>query len=256
MKLARFLWQDEVRYVVEGEEIHALSGEFFGDCSPGPRLGGLGDARLLPPVQPRSIVAVGINYPRRVEQHYAAAPQAERYTGPVVFLMPTSSLIGPLDPIVFPALAQEVSAAGELAVVMKRRAKQISASQARDFILGYTCGNDLSSGDLFRADSQQTLRAHGFDTTTVLGPWVETAVSPENLEITLRINGAVASQGNTAGMLYPVEAIVSYLSQFMTLHPGDVIFMGTPMGAAVRVGDAVEVEIEGIGVLSNPVIGA
>ena len=158
-------------------------------------------------------------------------------------------MIGHLDPIVKPKITQNIGAAGELVVVIKKRAKLIDESEANKYILGYTCGNDLASGDLFVADSQQTLRAHGFDTATSFGPFIETDVSPNQLTINLIINGEIASAGSTSEMIYGVDMVVSYLSQFMTLVPGDLIFMGTPLGARVQVGDLVEVEIEGIGIL-------
>ena len=131
----------------------------------------------------------------------------------------------------------------------------IDESEASKYILGYTCGNDLASSDLAQADSYQTLRAHGFDTATAIGPFIETDISPNQLAITLTINGKTASIGSTSEMIYGVEMVVSYLSQFMTLIPGDVIFMGTPLGALVQVGDIAEVEIEGIGLLKNEVVG-
>jgi 2-keto-4-pentenoate hydratase/2-oxohepta-3-ene-1,7-dioic acid hydratase in catechol pathway len=112
----------------------------------------------------------------------------------------------------------------------------------------------IASPDVGRADSHQTFRAHDFDTATSIGPFVDTDVSPDNLDISLRINGETASQGNTTDMVYGVDMIVSYISQFMTLYPGDTVFMGTPMGTPVDVGDAVEVEIEGIGVLKNEIV--
>lgn len=257
MKLARFQLEDQIHYgVVIDDALWSISGDIFGDFEVGSRFARLADVRLLPPVAPRSIVAVGINYPRRVTQHYAAAPGEQRYQGPVIFLLPTSSLIGHRDSIVFPPPAQEIGAAGELVVVMQKRTKAVSPDEAAAHILGYTCGNDLASPDLLRADRYQTLRAHGFDTATVMGPYIETDLAPDHLIISLRINGTLATQGSTASMIYSVPDIVSYVSRFMTLYPGDAIFMGTPMGSPVIVGDIVEVEIDGIGLLRNPVIAA
>lgn len=255
MKLARFRYNDQVLVgAIQGDQISTITGDMFGELATGDPICTLDEVKLLPPTVPHSIVAVGINYPARVEQHYALASEQERFTGPVLFLMPVSSLIGHEEAIRFPALAQEIGAAGELVVVMKRRTRNIAPHQVSEHILGYTCGNDLSSLDLFRADSGQTLRAHGFDCATVMGPFIQTDVSPDKLAITLRINGAVASHGNSGDMIYPVEEIVSYISQFMTLFPGDTIYMGTPMGAPVHIGDMVEIEVEGIGKLRNEVV--
>ena len=137
---------------------------------------------------------------------------------------------------------------------MKKRGKLIPEKAATSYILGYTCGNDLSSGDLFQADSQQTLRAHGFDTATSVGPFIETDVLPGRLNVALSINGKVVIKGTTADMIYSVEMIVSYITQFMTLNPGDIVFMGTPMTAPVFDGDVVGVHIESIGDLQNQVV--
>lgn len=257
MKLSRFQWQGHPTYgVIEGDQVLSVSGDIFQGFAPGGRLCKVQEVRFLPPVQPRSIVAVGINYPRRVEQHYRSLPQTEKYKGPVIFLMPTSSVIGHLDRIVFPGLAAEIAAAGELVVVMKKQAKLLSENEVSSHLLGYTCGNDLASPDLGLADLQQTLRAHGFDTATSFGPFIETEVAPDNLRISLKVNGEVVSEGSTADMIYRVEQVVSYITQFMTLFPGDLIFTGTPMGAAVEVGDVVEVAIDGIGELRNEVVAA
>jgi 2-keto-4-pentenoate hydratase/2-oxohepta-3-ene-1,7-dioic acid hydratase in catechol pathway len=254
MKIGRFQWNDETIYgVVQGDQVLSVIGNIFEDFEVGNPLCGVDEIQFLPPTEPRSIVAMGINSERRVKQHYSSSRNIQ-YHGPVVFLKPCSSVIGHLDPIVKPKIAQNIGAAGELVVVIKKRAKLIDESEASKYILGYTCGNDLASGDLFVADSQQTLRAHGFDTATSFGPFIETEVSPNQLTINLKINGEIASTGSTSEMIYGVDMVVSYLSQFMTLIPGDLIFMGTPLGTGVQVGDLVEVEIEGIGILRNEVV--
>ena len=254
MKLGRFQWDDETIYgVIQGDQVLSIIGNIFDDFEVGDPFCSVEEVRFLPPTEPRSIVAMGINSQRRVEQHYSGSQEIQ-YHGPVVFLKPCSSVIGHLDPIVKPAIAQNLSAAGELVVVIKKQAKLIDESEASKYILGYTCGNDLASGNLFVADSQQTLRAHGFDTATSFGPFIETDVSPNQLTINLSINGEIASNGSTSEMIYGVEMVVSYLSQFMTLVPGDLIFMGTPLGAGIQVGDLVDVEIEGIGILRNEVV--
>jgi 2-keto-4-pentenoate hydratase/2-oxohepta-3-ene-1,7-dioic acid hydratase in catechol pathway len=256
VKLGRFLWSSEVVYgVVEGDQILSISGDIFGQFEPGGELCKTQDVRFLPPVEPRTVIGIGINYPKRVEQHYSAAPEEEPTKRPVLFLMPTSSIIGHSDPIILPVKAKHVDAAAELVVVMKRRAKAVSEDEAGDYILGYSCGNDLAAPDL-HDDMFQTLRVHGFDTATAIGPYVETAVPPEHLAIDLKVNGDTVVTGNTADMIYGVNMIVSYITQFMTLYPGDVIFMGTPLGAPVGAGDVVEVDIEGIGTLSNEVMSA
>jgi 2-keto-4-pentenoate hydratase/2-oxohepta-3-ene-1,7-dioic acid hydratase in catechol pathway len=256
MKLARLSWEGRIIHgAVEGNRVLSLPGDVFGQFEPGGELCKTEEARFLPPVEPRSVIGLGINYLKRVEQHYSAAPEEEPTKRPVLFLMPTSSIIGHSDPIILPAKAKHVDAAAELVVVMKRRAKAISEDEAGDYILGYSCGNDLAAPDL-HDDMFQTLRVHGFDTATAIGPYVKTDVSPERLAIDLKVNGDVVVTGNTAEMIYGVNMIVSYITQFMTLYPGDVIFMGTPLGAPVTAGDLVEVEIEGVGTLSNEVVAA
>lgn len=256
MKLGRFSWNGQVVYgAVEGDRIFSITGDIFGQFESGDELCEVQDVRFLPPVEPRSIIALGINYPKRVDQFYSSASETSQTQRPVLFLMPTSSVIGPLDHIVLPANVKQVDAAAELVVVMKRQAKSIPEEEAGDYILGYTCGNDLAAPDLYD-DLYQTLRAHGFDTATALGPYIETDVSPESLAINLRINGEVVVESNTANMIYGVNMIVSYITQFMTLYPGDIIFMGTPLGAPVGAGDMVEVDIEGIGTLSSEVVAA
>lgn len=253
MRLGRFLWNGKVIYgAIEGDQVLSIVGNVFGQFERGDELCKTQNVRFLPPVEPRSIIGVGINYPRRVDQFYSAASETNRAQRPVLFLMPSSSVIGPLDRIVLPANAKQVEAAPELVVVMRRQAKLISEREADDYILGYTCGNDLAAPNL-HDDLYQTLRVHGFDTGTALGPYITTDVLPDNLAIALRVNGKVAVAGNTADMIYSVRMIVSYITQFMTLYPGDVIFMGTPLSAAVGVGDTVEVDIEGVGTLSNEV---
>ena len=226
MKLGRFRRNGEVIYgAIEGDQVLSVSGNIADGLQVAGPLCQTEEVRFLPPVEPQSIIAVGINYPRRVEQLYGGSPETQKYEGPVVFLMPRSSVIGHLDDIVFPMISDQLRASGELVVVMKRRARSISEGEVGDYVFGYTCGNDLSCS--VPGDLHQTLRAHGFDTATSFGPLIETEALPRNLPIVLRINGEVASQGNTSDMIYSVEMIVSYVSQFMTLTRGSHIHGNT-----------------------------
>jgi len=257
MKLARFSWKGEIVHgVVEGDEIRSVSGSIFGEFKPRGSIGKLKDFKLLPPVDPDNLIAVGLNFVDVMETwtKNTGKPKPVR---PHVFLLSRSSIIGHLDNIVYPATADDNWAYGELVVVMKKPAKLISESDAADYILGYTCGNDLAALDIeFGEDDGRTDRAHNYDTFTSFGPFIETDLSPDELKIRLKFNGELIKEGNTRDMAFSVNRVVSHVSQFMTLHPGDIIFMGSPGGHQIKVGDDIEVEIEGIGTLRNKVVAS
>ena len=173
---------------------------------------------------------------------------------PLFFSKPPSSVIGPLEPIVHPILSQQVDYEGELAVVIGRRVRNVTPEKALDFVLGYTCGNDVTARDLQRRDDQWT-RAKGFDTFCPLGPHIVTDLDPAHLTIRTRVNGEIRQSTLTTDMVFGVAELIAYISQVMTLEPGDVILTGTPSGVGpLQPGDVVEVEIEGIGTLCNPVV--
>jgi 2-keto-4-pentenoate hydratase/2-oxohepta-3-ene-1,7-dioic acid hydratase in catechol pathway len=210
----------------------------------------LGDVRLLAPAEPSKIVCVGRNYLKHAKELGNEMPSE-----PLLFLKPPSSVIGPNDPIVLPEQSQQVEHEAELAVVIGRTAHQIAeGDNPLSYVLGFTCLNDVTARDLQRKDVQFT-RAKSFDTFCPMGPWLMTDLNVADVQVTCRVNGAEKQSGRTSEMAFPVDLLIRYISRVMTLYPGDVIATGTPAGVSqLRHGDTVEVEIEGIGVLSNPIV--
>ena len=208
------------------------------------------DVRLLAPVIPRSkVIGIGRNYAEHAAEMGGEAPEE-----PLMFLVPNTAVIGPDDPIVLPPQSADVHYEGELAVVIGRMCKDVEPEDALGVVFGYTCADDVTARDLQRSDGQWA-RAKGFDTFCPLGPWVETDLDPAALGLLTRLDGEVVQDGTTADMVHGVAALVSHASKAFTLLPGDVILTGTPAGVGPMVaGQRVEVEIEGIGVLSNPVV--
>ena len=210
----------------------------------------LADVRLLAPVIPRSkVVGIGKNYAAHARE-MGGEPPAE----PLMFLTPNTAVVGPGDPVVMPPQSNDVHYEGELAVVISRICRDVPIERVRDVIFGYTCANDVTARDLQRTDGQWA-RAKGFDTFCPLGPWIETDLDTSDLAIVTRLDGEVVQEGTTADMIHDVAELVAYVSQAFTLLPGDVILTGTPAGVGpVAAGQRVEVEIEGIGTLSNPFV--
>ncbi len=213
------------------------------------------DVRLLAPVLPSKVVAIGRNYAAHARE-MGAEPEAE--APPVVFLKPSTSVIGPREPIQLPTgVSDEVHFEGELAVVIARLCREVPASRAHDVVLGFTCANDVTARDLQRVEKQWG-RAKGFDTFCPLGPWIETDLpSPgaADLAVTTTVNGELRQAGRTSEMLHGVAELISHITAAMTLLPGDVILTGTPAGVGpLAAGDDVSVTIEGIGTLTNQVV--
>jgi len=207
------------------------------------------DVRLLPPILPSKVVAVGKNYASHVREMGGDAPPET----PIIFLKPSTSVCGPGDPIRLPVEAGRVDHEAELAIVLGRPLKGASAGEALDAVLGYTCANDVTDRTMQSADGQWT-RAKGYDSYCPLGPWIETAVDPTDLRVTASVNGEVRQDSRTSALLRDVATLLEFMSGVMTLLPGDVILTGTPAGVGPIVdGDTVTVEIEGIGALTNPV---
>jgi 2-keto-4-pentenoate hydratase/2-oxohepta-3-ene-1,7-dioic acid hydratase in catechol pathway len=205
---------------------------------------------LLAPCEPTKIVAVGRNYAA-----HAAEDGSEVLAEPLPFLKPPSAVIGPGEAIVYPEhLSQWVEHEAELAVVIGRRARRVSREEALSFVLGYTCGNDLTARDLQRRDGQWS-RSKSIDTFCPLGPWIENDLDISDLVIRCVVHGEVRQDGRTRHMVFPVDELIAYVSAVMTLEPGDVLLTGTPAGVGpVLPGDRVTVEIEGIGMLENEVV--
>jgi 2-keto-4-pentenoate hydratase/2-oxohepta-3-ene-1,7-dioic acid hydratase in catechol pathway len=250
LKLTRFLKNDQPCYgLIEGEAVYAVEGSIFDEFRRAEKVAKLTEVRLLAPCRPTKILAVGLNY-----RTHAAEAGYDVPSEPLVFSKPPSSVIGPLEPIVYPVLSQQVDYEGELAVVIGQRARNVPSQKAADFVLGYTCGNDVTARDLQRRDDQWT-RAKGFDTFCPLGPCIVTDLDPAHLAVRTRVNGEIRQNGSTADMVFGVAELIATISQVMTLEPGDVILTGTPSGVGpLQPGDVVEVEIEGIGTLRNPVV--
>jgi 2-keto-4-pentenoate hydratase/2-oxohepta-3-ene-1,7-dioic acid hydratase in catechol pathway len=215
-------------------------------ASPGP---GVGDLPLLAPVAPRKIVCVGRNYAAHAAELGNEVPKE-----PLIFLKPSSSIIGPDEPIVLPSCSQRVEHEGELAVVIGRRCSHLAESEdPLSYIFGYTCLNDVTARDIQKSELQFT-RAKGFDTFCPIGPYIETELDPANVLVETRVNGTLRQSGSTSLMIYPIPFLIRWISRMMTLEPGDVIATGTPAGVGPLVaGDTVEVSIAGVGVLRNPV---
>jgi 2-keto-4-pentenoate hydratase/2-oxohepta-3-ene-1,7-dioic acid hydratase in catechol pathway len=210
----------------------------------------LDDVRLLAPVLPSKVVAVGRNYAEHARE-MGGEPPAE----PVLFLKPSTAVVGHGDPIAYPVkLTQRVDYEGELAVIIGRLCREVPAAQAAEVIFGYTCANDVTARDLQARDGQWT-RAKGFDTFCPLGPWIETDADPADLQLTTEVNGEVRQQARTSQLLYDVPALVEFVSTVMTLLPGDVLLTGTPAGVGpLEDGDEVSVTIENVGSLRNTVM--
>lgn len=210
----------------------------------------LDDVRLLAPVIPRSkVVGIGKNYVDHAAEMGGKAP-AE----PLIFLKPNTSVIGPGDPIVLPPQSAQVHYEGELAVVIGRICKDVPLERVPEVIYGYTCANDVTARDLQRSDGQWS-RAKGFDSFCPLGPWIVTDLDPSDLAISTRRDGELVQQGRTSAMVHDVARLVAYVSAAFTLLPGDVILTGTPAGVGpLSSGQRIEVDIEGIGTLSNQVV--
>lgn len=208
-----------------------------------------GAARFLCPAEPSKIVCVGRNYAA-----HAAELGNEMPKEPMIFLKPPSSLLGPDEAILLPAISQRVEHEGELGVVIGKRCSQlVDGDDPLTYVFGYTCVNDVTARDLQKADVQFT-RAKGFDTFCPTGPHIETQLDPRSVQVECRVNGAVRQSGNTSGMAFPVAYLIRWISRMMTLLPGDLIATGTPSGVGPLVAnDTVEVRVQGVGVLRNPV---
>jgi 2-keto-4-pentenoate hydratase/2-oxohepta-3-ene-1,7-dioic acid hydratase in catechol pathway len=231
--------------------VRILQGTFFEDPIPTGEEVPIDDVRLLAPILPSKIVCVGKNYAAHAAEFGGTVPDE-----PLLFLKPSTAVIGPHDPIRLLPISKRVDYEGELAVVIGRLARDIRAEEAFRVILGYTCANDVTLRDLQKTDDQWA-RAKGFDGSCPLGPWIETLVDPNDVRLWTRLNGDTVQSGETRDMVYGVATLIEYITSFMTLLPGDVLLTGTPEGVGrLSGGDVVEVEVEGIGTLSNPVMAA
>lgn len=254
MRIARFSIDGNVGFgVVEGDELDVIKGHPFAEFERSGQKVPLDKVRLLPPVLPNKVVGIGRNYADHAAELGNAVPDV-----PVTFFKPSTSVIGPGDPIGYPSFSQEVHHEAELAVVIGRMCREVPRERAKDVILGYTCANDVTARDVQQREKQWA-RAKGFDSSCPLGPWVETGLEPADiaagLAVQCTVNGEQRQLGRTSDMVRPVEDLIVHITEAMTLLPGDVILTGTPAGVGpLNVGDEVAVTIEGIGTLTNKVI--
>lgn len=251
MRLLRFRYGDRIATgaILDDDTIRVLEGTFFERPVPTGQEIPLDDVHLLAPVLPSKIVGVGKNY----TAHAAEMGDESVSDEPRLFLKPSTAVIGPGDPIPLPSISHRVEFEGELAVVIGRLARYVRAEEASRYILGHTIANDVTLRDLQKPD-EQWARAKGFDGSCPLGPWIETDLDPSDVFIQTRLNGEPRQQATTADMVFGVATLIESITSFMTLLPGDVIITGTPEGTGrLESGDLVEVDVDGIGVLANPV---
>jgi len=251
MKLVRFRVQDRTAYgVLSNEIVTELHGDPFLSLATLTLRHAVSDLKLLAPCVPSKIVAVGLNYRDHAAELGMSMPEV-----PILFLKPPTSVIGPNDAIVYPASSAQVDFEAELGVVIRDRVRNIEPGEARAHILGYTCVNDVTARDLQKKDGQWT-RAKSFDTFCPMGPWIETDLDPSDLLVQSYLNGAARQSSRTSQVVFSVPYLISFISQIMTLEPGDLVITGTPSGIGpMKPGDEIEVRIEGIGSLKNIVTG-
>ena len=259
MKIVRYKLGNNIDYgKLEDNVIKKIGGNIFDDYYLTEKTIPRTEVEILPPVSPPNIIAIGLNYEQHAREGGHELPER-----PVIFIKATTSLIGPEEDIVLPKIAPDkVDYEAELAVIIGKKAKNVEKDDIDDYILGYTCANDVSARDCQLELDEQWARGKSFDTFCPLGPWIETSINPNNCNITSRLNDEVMQNSNTSDMIFDVRELVSYCSKNMTLLPGTVIITGTPEGVGVarepqvflEAGDIIEIEIEGIGVLKNHVI--
>ncbi len=258
MRIARFARSGEISFgIVDGDDgedlvLAPLQGHPLFDPTPTGEVVALSSVRLLAPTQPINVVCIGKNYADHVAE--MAGLTGGPADVPTVFLKPATSVIGPGDPIRLPRDVGRVDHEGELAVVMGKPARDLTSANALDHVWGYTAANDVTAREQQKSDNQWT-RGKGHDTFCPLGPWIETDLDPGDLRVRCEVDEVLRQDGRTRDLLYDVPAVLAFITSFMTLLPGDVVLTGTPAGVGpLEPGSTVEVEIEGIGALRNPVV--
>ncbi|MCL2474761.1 MAG: fumarylacetoacetate hydrolase family protein [Chloroflexi bacterium] len=249
MKIVRFSMNNNPRYgVLEDNIISELCNAPYCELTFSGQKFALEAVKLLAPCEPTKIVALGLNYHAHAKELDQKIP-----TSPLTFLKPSTAVIGPHENIIYPPQSQRVDYEGEFAAVIKKSCWCVPQEKALEYVLGYTCFNDITARDLQKLDGQWT-RAKGFDTFACVGPWLETDLNPQNCQIHTYLNGQLRQDGNTADQIYSLTEIIAFISRVMTLLPGDIIATGTPPGIGeIKKGDIVRVEIDGIGSLINGV---
>jgi 2-keto-4-pentenoate hydratase/2-oxohepta-3-ene-1,7-dioic acid hydratase in catechol pathway len=252
VRYVRYDWKDKAVYGIEDggtiRPVEDLFGQRIRKDVPAQRLD---EIRLLAPCEPTKIVVVGRNYAAHAQESAHDVPDE-----PMISIKPSTGVIGPGDGIVYPKSSIRVDPEAELGVVIGKRAHAVPQEKVDEYILGYTCLNDVTARDLQRQDTQWT-RGKGFDTFAPIGPWIVPGVESGGHEIRCVVNGEVRQRSSTSLMIFPVPLLVSFISSVMTLLPGDIIATGTPEGIApMKVGDEVVIEIEDIGTLKNRVVAS
>jgi 2-keto-4-pentenoate hydratase/2-oxohepta-3-ene-1,7-dioic acid hydratase in catechol pathway len=233
----------------DDRDIRTATGSPFVDLEPGEKVGSLDEALLLAPVGPSKIVCVGRNYREHAAEFSNPVPEE-----PLLFLKPSSAIVGPGDDVIYPALSRRLDHEAELVVVIGRTAHRVGSAEAWSVVGGYSCGNDVTARDIQKSDGQWT-RGKGFHTFCPLGPWVETDFDPSDVRVSCTVDGETRQDGRTSAMIFDIPYLIEYISQFTRLEPGDVIMTGTPEGVGpVEVGNTMTVEVEGLGSLTNRVI--
>ena len=236
--------------ILEDETVYAATGDVFEGLTKGDAVGSVDEVSLLAPIEPGKVIAIGLNYLLHVKEN---DPSREVPTEPVVFMKPPSAIIGPGEPVELAYPENNIDYEAELVVVMGKKAHRVKKEEALDYVLGYTGGNDVSDR-VQQFAGQQWIRGKGYDTYLPLGPCIETDLDVSDVKVESRLNGEVRQSDNTNGLIFDVPFLIEYLSDVMTLNPGDIIMTGTPHGVGpMKDGDTIEVEIGGVGVLSNPV---
>jgi 2-keto-4-pentenoate hydratase/2-oxohepta-3-ene-1,7-dioic acid hydratase in catechol pathway len=249
MKYIRYRYQETVSYgILEGETVREIAGGLFGDRRETGAARNLREVQMLCPCEPTKILAVGLNY----RSHLGERKAPDK---PEIFNVPVSALLDPRGEIRIPPDAPDTHYEGELVAVIGKTVRQATPDEARNGIFGFTCGNDISDR-YWQKNDLQWWRAKGCDTFAPLGPAIETGYEWSRGGIRTRVNGTVVQQGKFSELLFDPPAIISFISRYITLYPGDVVYTGTPGNTCpAKPGDAVEIEIEGIGILSNRVSG-
>jgi 2-keto-4-pentenoate hydratase/2-oxohepta-3-ene-1,7-dioic acid hydratase in catechol pathway len=255
VRYLRFQKGETVAYgLVEGDRVRQLTGDLFGNWSKTETTHALSDVKLLPPTEPSQVLALAGNY----RSHVAGAPTPAKFNIPQPFFKSPSCLISDGDEIVIPNDAHDVHYEAELVVVIGKKCRKVPRNQALDYVFGVTAGNDISERIWQNDENQKDVqwwRAKGSDTFGPVGPYIVTGVEYGNLQLQLRLNGELKQKENTNQFIHDVPTVVSFISQYITLHPGDLIFTGTPgTTSAIKPSDVVEVELEGVGVLRNSVV--
>jgi len=258
VRLARIEYRGLIEHaVLETDSARLISGDIFYEWELTDQVVPLAGLKLLPPVTPPQIIGIGLNYRKHAAESGLGVPDA-----PVVFIKTLNTITGPNQPIVLPAMAPSaVDFEAELVIVIGHTCRNVSPDDALDYVLGYTCGNDVSARDCQLQIDKQWARGKCFDTFAPVGPWIETDIDPGTARIRSWLNGEIMQDSTTEDLIFPCDELISYLSQCMTLYPGSIILTGTPEGVGMarepqlylQPGDTISVEIDGIGTLTNHV---